>query len=94
VRFYVDGVRAAADGHARGYNHFEAVVKGLGVGTHRLTTQSSNFNDVIANGDTVTITIDPPRQKRIRSASPPTSCSREPRRSIGRMRWCAAMDSR
>jgi hypothetical protein len=63
VRFYVDGVQVASDDHARGYNHFEAVVSGLSVGAHKLTTRSSNFGDLIGYSDTAAILIDPPPGK-------------------------------
>jgi hypothetical protein len=59
VRFYVDGVQAASDGHTRGYNHFEALVTGLTAGSHTLKTQSDNYGGVIANSDPVVITVDP-----------------------------------
>jgi hypothetical protein len=58
VRFFADGVQFAVDGHSRGYNHFESIDTGLTPGTHRLTTQSLNFGNVILNSaETVFIAI-------------------------------------
>jgi hypothetical protein len=58
VRFFVDGTQVAADDHTRGYNHFEAVVTGLNIGTHTLKTHSLNYGGVLADSDPVVITID------------------------------------
>lgn len=60
VRFFADGVQKAVDGHSRGYNHFEAIMTDLGVGSHYLTTQSLNYGNLIVNSaETVFVTIAP-----------------------------------
>ena len=58
VRFFADGVQKAVDGHSRGYNHFEAIMTDLGVGSHYLTTQSLNYGNLVVNSaETVFVTI-------------------------------------